>query len=81
MFLIVAGTDSLAQTAASVINSEIGASNVVTIVNTGLPASLAGFTTIYDVRYANNPAFTAGEMTQHVAFLNAAPNNSLFLAG
>jgi len=79
--LIVAGTNGLAQTAANVLNADLGGTNTVTIVNTGVPASLAGFTQIYDVRYNNSPAFTAGEMNQYLAFLNAAPGNTLFLMG
>lgn len=79
--LIVAGTDPTAQQAATVLNADLGGSNTVTVVNTGVPASLTGFTQIYDVRYINTPGFTAGEMTQYLAFLNAAPNNTLFLMG
>lgn len=79
--LIVAGTTPLAQTAATVLNGDLGGSNTVTIVNTGVPASLTGFTQIYDVRFDNNPAFTGAEMTQYIAFLNAAPGNTLFLMG
>jgi hypothetical protein len=79
--LIVAGTNGLAQVAANVLDTELAGTNTVTVVNTGVPASLAGFTQIYDVRYNNAPAFTAGEMTQYLAFLNAAPGNTLFLMG
>lgn len=79
--LIVAGTTGLAQTAANVLNADLGGTNTVTIVNTGVPASLAGFTQIYDVRFNNAPAFTAGEMTQYLAFLNASPGNTIFLMG
>ena len=79
--LLVAGTDGLAQTAANVLNSELMGSNTVTSVNTGVPVSLAGYTQIYDLRYDNNPAFTAGEMTQYLAFLNAAAGNTIFLMG
>jgi hypothetical protein len=80
--LLVAGTDGIAQTAANVLNSELTmGGNTVTSVNTGVPVSLAGYTQIYDLRYGNNPAFTAGEMTQYLAFLNAALGNTIFLMG
>jgi hypothetical protein len=80
--LVVAGTTLLAQTAGTVLSGELtSAGNTVTVVNTGVPASLAGYTQIYDVRYDNSPAFTAGEMTQYLAFLNAAPNNTIFMMG
>jgi hypothetical protein len=80
--LIVAGTDSIAQTAGSVLNTELTtAGNTVTVVNTGVPASLTGYTQIYDLRYSNAPAFTSGEMTQYLAFLNAAAGNTIFLMG
>jgi hypothetical protein len=79
--LIVAGTTPLAQTAANVLNADLGGTNTVTIVNTGVPVSLAGFTQIYDVRFDNNPAFTPAEMNQYVAFLNAAAGNTIFLMG
>lgn len=79
--LVVAGTDGIAQAAAGVLSADLGGTNTVTVVNTGVPASLAGFTQIYDVRYNNLPAFTVGEMNQYLAFLQAAPNNTLFLMG
>jgi hypothetical protein len=79
--LIVAGTDGLAQTAASVLQSELQGTNTVTVVNTGVPASLAGYTQIYDTRYANSPAFSPTEQAQYLAFLNAATGNTLFLMG
>ena len=80
--LIVAGTDSPAQTAATNVSGELTTAGfTVTSVNTGVPVSLAGYSQIYDLRYDNNPAFTAGEMTQYLAFLNAAPGNTLFLMG
>lgn len=80
--LIVAGTDGLAQTSASVLNTELtNQSFTVTVVNTGVPGSLAGFQQIYDLRYNNNPAFTSGEMNQYLTFLNAAPGNAIFLIG
>jgi hypothetical protein len=80
--LIVAGSDGIAQTAGSVLNTELTtAGNTVTVVNTGVPGSLAGFTQIYDTRYNNLPAFTAGEMSQYLAFLQAAPGNTIFLMG
>jgi uncharacterized protein (TIGR03437 family) len=83
--LIVAGTDPLAITAANVLNSDLLSDDeedfVVTIVNTGVPVSLAGYTQIFDVRYNDLPDFTAGEMNQYLAFLNAAPGNALFLMG
>ena len=80
--LIVAGTDGIAQTAAGTLNGELtGAGNSVTVVNTGVPGSLVGFTQIYDVRYNDSPAFTAGEMSQYLAFLNASAGNTLFLMG
>jgi hypothetical protein len=79
--LIVAGTNGLAQLGATVLNGELNGTNTVTIVNTGVPASLAGFTQIYDLRFNNAPAFTVGEMNQYLAFLNAAPSNTIFLMG
>jgi hypothetical protein len=80
--LVVTGTDSFAISAGNVLNTELTtAGNTVTEVNTGVPVSLAGFTQIYDTRYDNHPAFTAGEMAQYLAFLNAAPGNTLFLMG
>jgi hypothetical protein len=80
--LIVAGTDGLAQTSANVLNTELtNAGFTVTSVNTGVPGSLAGYSQIYDVRFDNNPPFSAGEMAQYLAFLNAAPGNTIFLMG
>jgi hypothetical protein len=79
--LIVAGTRALAQTAAGVLSTDLSGTNTVTVVNTGVPASLAGYTQIYDVRYDNSPAFTSGEMTQYLQFLNAAANNTIFMMG
>jgi hypothetical protein len=81
--LIVAGADGLAQSAATVMNTELTAGgNTVTVVNTGVPAgSLAAYTQIYDVRYSNNPAFSAGEQAQYVTFLSGALGNALFLMG
>lgn len=80
--LIVAGTNGIAQTAAGVLDTELTtAGNTVTSVNTAVPASLVGFTQIYDLRYNNSPAFTAGEMAQYLAFLNAAAGNTIFLMG
>jgi len=80
--LIVAGTTGTAQTAAAVLDAELTLSgNTVTSVNTGVPASLAGYTQIFDLRYNNAPAFTPGEMAQYLAFLNAAPGNTIFLMG
>ena len=79
--LIVAGTTGLAQTAATVLSADLSGTNTVTIVNTGVPVSLAGYTQIYDTRFDNSPAFTNAEMTQYLAFLNAAPGNTIFLMG
>jgi hypothetical protein len=79
--LIVAGTNGQAQSAASILQSELQGTNTVTIVNTGVPASLAGYTQIYDTRFDNNPAFSPAEQAQYVAFLNAATGNTLFLMG
>ncbi len=79
--LIVAGTDSYAHTAAIKLSADLSGSNTVTIVQTGVPVSLAGYTAIYDVRYLAAPAFTAGEQTQYLGFLNAAPGNTIFLMG
>jgi hypothetical protein len=79
--LIVAGTDGIAQTSAANLNTDLSGSNTVTIVNTGVPASLTGYTQIYDVRYNNLPAFTSAEMDEYIAWLNAAPGNTLFLMG
>ncbi len=53
---IVAGTDDIAQTAAGNLNTDLTTvGNTVTVVNTGVPASLTGYTQIYDVRYNNLP--------------------------
>jgi len=79
--LIVAGTTGLAQTAATVLSTDLSGTNTVTVVNTGVPGSLAGYTQIYDTRFDNNPAFTNGEMTQYINFLNAAPGNAVVLIG
>src|SRR5580704_8405780 len=80
--LIVAGTDTAAQQAATTVSGELTTAGfTVTVVDTGVPVSLAGYSQIYDTRYDNNPAFTAGEMTQYLAFLNAAPGNAIFLMG
>jgi len=80
--LIVAGTDVAAQQAATTVSGELTTAGfTVTSVNTGVPVSLAGYSQIYDTRYDNHPAFTAGEMAQYLAFLNAAPGNTLFLMG
>jgi hypothetical protein len=80
--LIVAGTDNAAQQAATTVSGELTTAGfTVTVVNTGVPVSLAGYSQIYDTRYDNNPAFTSGEMAQYLAFLNAAPGNTLFLMG
>ncbi len=79
--LIVAGTDAQAQTAASTLQSDLQGTNTVTVVNTGVPASLAGYTQIYDTRFTNNPAFSPAEQAQYLAFLNAAAGNTIFLMG
>lgn len=80
--LVVTGTDAAAIEAGNVLNTELTtAGNTVTVVGTGVPGSLAGYTQIYDTRYDNNPAFTAGEMTQYLTFLNAAAGNTIFLMG
>ena len=80
--LVVAGSNSFAQVAAGVLNTELtAAGNTVTVVNTGVPVSLAGFTQIYDTRYDNSPAFSPAEMSQYLAFLNASPSNTIFLMG
>ena len=79
--LIVAGTNANAQTAASAFNIDLTGGNTVTVVNTGVPVSLTGYTQIFDVRYDDSPDFSSGEKTQYLAFLNAAPGNALFLMG
>jgi hypothetical protein len=79
--LVVTGTDAAAIEAGNHLNTDLSGSNTVTVVNTGVPGSLAGYTQIYDTRYDNNPNFSAGEMAQYLAFLNAAPGNTLFLIG
>lgn len=89
--LILSGTDSFGPSggypnttaqAAGVLSGELTtAGNTVTIVTTGVPVSLAGYTQIYDVRFANAPVFTPGEMGQLLAFLQAAPNNTIFMMG
>ncbi len=82
--LIVAGTTVNAQTAAGVLNTELTtAGNTVTVVNTGVPADIItpAYTQIYDTRYDNNPSLSAGEQSQYLAYLNAAPGNTLVLVG
>jgi hypothetical protein len=79
--LVVTGTDTAAIEAGNQLNTDLSGSNTVTVVNTGVPGSLAGYTQIYDTRYDNHPNFSAGEMAQYLAFLNAAPGNTLFLMG
>lgn len=79
--LVVTGTDAPAITAGNRLNTDLGGTNTVTVVNTGVPVSLAGYTQIFDTRYDNNPNFSAGEQAQYLAFLNAAPGNTLFLMG
>src|SRR5580658_548593 len=80
--LIVAGTNPTAQRAAAVLDTDrTSDSFTVTIVDTGVPVSLAGYQQIYDVRVINTPAFLEGEMTQYLTFLNAAPGNAIFLMG
>jgi hypothetical protein len=80
--LVVTGTDSIAIQAGNVLNTELTmGGNTVTVANTGVPVSLAGFTQIYDTRYGNTPAFTSGEMSQYLAFLNAAAGNTIFMMG
>lgn len=44
------------------------------------PANLAPYTVIYDLR-VNAPTRSGAELTQYLAFLNAAPGNVLFLLG
>lgn len=79
--LVVAGTDTLAISAANTLNSDLGASNSVTVVQTGVPADISNYTQIYDVRYSNLPNFSAGEQTQYLDFLNAASGHMIFLMG
>ena len=79
--LVVTGTDAPAITAGTRLNTDLGGTNTVTVVNTGVPVSLAGYTQIFDTRYDNNPNFSAGEQAQYLAFLNAAPGNTIFLMG
>jgi uncharacterized protein (TIGR03437 family) len=78
--LVVTGTDAPAITAGAQLNTDLGETNTVTVVGT-VPVSLAGFTQIFDTRYDDNPDFTAGEQAQYLAFLNAAPGNTIFLMG
>jgi hypothetical protein len=80
--LVVTGTDGPAISAGNVLNTDLtGDGFTVTVVNTGVPGSLAGYKQIFDTRYDNHPAFTAGEMTQYLDFLNAATGNAIFLMG
>ncbi len=79
--LVVTGTDTAAIEAGTHLNTDLSGTNTVTVVNTGVPGSLAGYTQIFDTRYDNHPAFTVGEQGQYLAFLNAAPGNTLFLMG
>jgi uncharacterized protein (TIGR03437 family) len=80
--LIVAGTNELAQQAAAVLTTDLTNDGfTVTTVDTCVPDSLAGYTQIFDVRFSNQPAFLDSEMTQYLAFLNASPNNAIFLMG
>lgn len=64
--------------ATTTLNADLIGTNTITTSN-GIPASLAGFTQIYDLNI--DVGLTAGQINQYLAFLNAAPNNSLFLAG
>ena len=79
--LVVAGTDSTCQAAAARLNADLSGTNTVTVVNTGAPGSLAGYTQIYDVRGDDLPATTAAEENAYLDFLKAAPGNVLFLMG
>jgi hypothetical protein len=79
--LVVCGTTVNAQTSGTVLNADLSGTNTVTVVNTGVPADLTPYTQIYDLRYDNAPAFTVGEQTQYLNFLNAAPNNTIFMMG
>src|SRR5580698_8838592 len=82
--LIVAGNDGVAQSATSALATELAnAGDSVSTVTSGVPADIItpGFTQIYDLRYNNNPTLSAGERSQYLAFLNAAPGNTLILIG
>jgi uncharacterized protein (TIGR03437 family) len=79
--LVVTGTDAAAIEAGNQLNTDLGGTNTVVVVNTGVPGSLFGYTQIYDTRYDNHPAFSVGEQAQYLAFLNAAPGNTIFLMG
>jgi hypothetical protein len=76
------GYPSTTEEAAGVLNTELTtAGNTVTVVTTGVPANLTGYTQIYDVRFDNATPFTSAEMGYYLTFLQAAPNNTLFLMG
>jgi hypothetical protein len=79
--LVVAGADAVALTTADHLNADLSGTNTVTVVNTGVPASLAGYTQIYDVRYSNLPILAVSEQNAYLDFLKAAPGNVLFLMG
>ena len=80
--LIVTGPDVLQRAAASRLSADLsGSTKLVTTVEPGVPGSLSGYSQIFDTRYNNNPPFTDPEMNQYLAFLNAAPNNTLVLIG
>ena len=78
--LIVSGSDGLSTSAAAVLSNDLSGPNTVTIT-VDTPASLAGYTQIYDIRNINQPAFTVAEQNQYLAFLNAAPGNVVVLIG
>ena len=52
----------------------------MTIVTTGVPASISGYTQIYDVRYNNLPDFSGAERAEYVTWLGTA-GHTLFLMG
>src|ERR1700691_5495846 len=65
--LIVAGTNSFAQQAASVLNTDLTNDGfTVTIVDTCVPI-LEGYTQVFDVRWTNEPAFSDQDMNRYLA--------------
>ena len=79
--LIVASSDQYANKAAETLKKDISATFDVTVSTTGVPASLDGYSQIYDVRVSPGVGLTADEQTLYASFLQAKLGNSLYLAG
>jgi hypothetical protein len=57
---------------------QVAAGNTVTVADTP-PASLAGYTEVWDIRFSNSSPLTAGDQTLYQAFL--ASGKSMFIMG